>query len=57
MNSHIIRKKIYQNIKEQVINITYESEITKKEHEKNNVYSRHNLYKYRKGNIYQNGCK
>lgn len=48
MNSHIVRKEIYKHIKEEVI-----KQQTKKLPEpKQNVYSKHNLYKYR--SVYEN---
>lgn len=53
MNSHMIKRKIYEEMKKEVVSMNSNISSNLSNISKQNVYSKHNLYKNRKRNIYK----
>lgn len=51
--NHSIRKKIYEELKKEIYYMGNNISSNLKKLPKRNIYSKHNLYKYRKRNIYR----
>lgn len=53
MNSHMIKRKIYEEIKKEVVSMNSNISSNLSDIKTQNVYSKHNLYKNKKRNIYR----